>query len=315
MHAAVLGHPISHSLSPILHNAAYRALGLDWQYEAIDVEPGNLPELLTDKLLNQDDWVGFSVTMPLKPEIVPWLNSIAKQIPGTEIAISPLVTATGAANTLVKLGIYPSSCGPRVPDPSSCGPRRGIAGSLQPENESNAYSLIAENTDVAGIVAAIREIHPSGSLTKIAILGAGATAASALAAAQELGAKEIAIYTRASTDLKPIREVAARLGITFAARDIAAAATELPEFDAVISTMPKHAADPIAAKLESANGVLLDVIYDPRPTALQKKWSELGGKTVSGERMLLHQAARQVELMTGQKAPLKAMERALAAVL
>ena len=62
-------------------------------------------------------------------------------------------------------------------------------------------------------------------------------------------------------------------------------------------------------------GVLLDVVYDPRPTAVSRAWSEGGGTVVGGERMLLHQAAEQVRLMTGRPAPLDAMDRALETVL
>ncbi|MDR2703543.1 MAG: shikimate dehydrogenase [Cellulomonadaceae bacterium] len=304
-YAAVLGHPIAHSLSPILHNAAYQALGLDWQYTAIDVEPADLPTLLAEKLLGRDDWAGFSVTMPLKPEIVPWLTSGQVQKTGAQAEISPLVTATGAANTLVK-----------IPKDT------GLAG--------HQTRLLAENTDVAGIVEALREVIRHGPVEKIAILGSGATAASALAAAMELGAELVAVYARPSDSQKQLREVAARLGITeqkihaakaiyrnteLVERDLAEAAKELPDFDAVISTMPKHAADAIAANLTHVGGALLDVVYDPRPTDLLAAWSALGGAIVGGERMLLHQAARQVELMTDCPAPIAAMDVALQASL
>ena len=285
IYAAVLGHPIGHSLSPALHNAAYQELGLDWRYEAIDVTPPDLAALLKERLLNSAEWAGFSVTMPLKSEIVPWLNSLTVKQSGAKVEIATLVTATGAANTIVK-------------------------------QRSQTLALLAENTDVYGIIAALREVIRHGPIEEIAILGAGATAASALAAAKELGANKIVIYTRESSSRQAIREVANRLGTNIIERNITVAAKELPEFDAVISTMPKHAADNIAANLQQQpNGALLDVVYDPSPTDIQAAWSALGGAIVGGERMLLHQAARQVELMTGQKPPIQAMEKALAAAL
>ncbi|WP_220668344.1 shikimate dehydrogenase family protein [Propionibacterium australiense] len=84
---AVIGHPAAHSLSPALHMAAYDALGLSgWSYEAIDVEPGHLDEFLAAL---DSSWVGLSVTMPFKSEI------IAHGSP------EPLVTALNAANTLI----------------------------------------------------------------------------------------------------------------------------------------------------------------------------------------------------------------------
>ena len=87
MHAAVLGHPISHSLSPVLHNAAYAALGLtDWSYEAIDCVEDGLAALLADRA----GWAGFSCTMPLK-RVALQLADEADQ----------LAVAVGAANTLL----------------------------------------------------------------------------------------------------------------------------------------------------------------------------------------------------------------------
>jgi shikimate dehydrogenase len=84
---AVLGDPIGHSLSPVLHRAAYAALGLDWTYDAVRVRAGELPAYV-DGL--DAAWRGLSLTMPLKREVVPLLTS---RDAWTEIA--------GAANTLL----------------------------------------------------------------------------------------------------------------------------------------------------------------------------------------------------------------------
>jgi len=68
MRAAVLGRPVSHSLSPLLHRAAYAALGLtDWTYDALDVGAEDLPDLLAGL---GPEWRGFSVTMPCKQAAV-----------------------------------------------------------------------------------------------------------------------------------------------------------------------------------------------------------------------------------------------------
>jgi shikimate dehydrogenase len=87
MRCAVLGDPIEHSLSPVLHRAAYAALGLDWTYDAIRVPGGGLAEFL-DGL--DADWRGLSLTMPLKREALPLLR--------TRDAWAELA---GAANTLL----------------------------------------------------------------------------------------------------------------------------------------------------------------------------------------------------------------------
>jgi shikimate dehydrogenase len=91
MRAAVLGRPVSHSLSPVLHRAAYAALGLDdWTYDALDIGAEDLPVLLAG--LGQE-WRGFSVTMPCKRAAV----AVADQV-------EPLPRLLGAANTLVRTG-------------------------------------------------------------------------------------------------------------------------------------------------------------------------------------------------------------------
>ena len=87
MRLAVLGSPIAHSKSPLLHNAAYHALGLDWQYEAVEVAGDALPEFVESR---DETWLGLSLTMPLKRDVLPLLDEI-----------DPIASITGGANTLL----------------------------------------------------------------------------------------------------------------------------------------------------------------------------------------------------------------------
>ena len=84
---AVLGSPVAHSLSPVLHRAAYAALGLPWSYDAIECGEARLPELLAGL---GPEWRGLSLTMPLKRAVLPLLDEV-----------EPLVGQVGAANTVV----------------------------------------------------------------------------------------------------------------------------------------------------------------------------------------------------------------------
>ena len=84
---AVLGDPVGHSLSPVLHRAGYAALGLDWRYDALRVPAGSLAEVL-DGL--DATWRGLSLTMPLKREAVPLVDTLSEQ-----------ARRAGAANTVV----------------------------------------------------------------------------------------------------------------------------------------------------------------------------------------------------------------------
>ncbi|ACZ30716.1 Shikimate dehydrogenase substrate binding domain protein [Xylanimonas cellulosilytica DSM 15894] len=276
--AAVLGHPVAHSLSPVLHTAAYEALGLDgWQYSAIDTTSESLQDRVDDLDLT---WAGLSLTMPLKQTVIPMLAEI-----------DPVAIGTGAVNTVV---VRPSSCG---------------------------VTLAGYNTDVYGLVTALGEGLRGRDVGSAVVLGAGATAASAVAALAELGCATPRVLARSLGRTVELREAATRLGVapTFEVLDTVTAVEPLEHADVVVSTLPAHAADGIAAAARDAGrslpGVLLDVVYDPRPTALARAWEDLGGVVVGGERMLLHQAARQVNLMTGRLAPVAAMDAALAAAL
>lgn len=87
MKAAVLGSPVSHSLSPVLHNAAYAALNLDYTYSAVETERSELESFLTNR---GSDWLGVSLTMPLKEVAFDFADTC-----------DDLSNLTGAINTLV----------------------------------------------------------------------------------------------------------------------------------------------------------------------------------------------------------------------
>ena len=84
---AVLGSPIAHSKSPVIQRAAYGVLGLDWEYEAIEVTEALLPDFIGSR---DESWRGLSLTMPLKRDVIPLLDWRA-----------PLVDVVGAANTVL----------------------------------------------------------------------------------------------------------------------------------------------------------------------------------------------------------------------
>lgn len=86
--AAVLGWPIAHSRSPQLHRAAYAALGLDWLYDGIEMTPDRLPDFVAR--CAGPAWVGLSLTMPLKSDVLPLLDDT-----------SEIARQVGAANTVV----------------------------------------------------------------------------------------------------------------------------------------------------------------------------------------------------------------------
>ena len=268
--AAVLGSPIEHSLSPVLHGAAYRALDLQgWHYDKIECDEAGLPRLVDSM---GPEWAGLSLTMPLKRVAL----TVADEV-------SPLAGAVGAANTLV----FP-------PD----GPAGG---------------RLADNTDVAGMISALREAGLA-QVEQAVILGAGGTAQAALAAVRELGHQSPIVLVRNLARTSELRETAERLGMQPVISD--GLLTEpLPAADLVISTLPGGAADPLTTTRWKPDTVVLDVVYAPWPTPFAGSALAAGCTVVSGLTVLLYQAVAQVELMTGHPGPVEAMRTALVAAV
>jgi len=171
----------------------------------------------------------------------------------------------------------------------------------------------AENTDVAGIVGALREAGLEQAGTAV-VLGAGGTAQAALAALREFGQLTPSVLVRDPARTTELRAAADRLGlgvrIVGGLPDV-----EWPEADVVISTLPPGADDTLRPPRWSAGTVLLDVVYTPWPTPLAAAARAAGCQVASGLAVLLHQAVAQVELMTGRRAPVASMRAALDAAV
>ncbi|WP_037914534.1 shikimate dehydrogenase [Actinacidiphila yeochonensis] len=173
---------------------------------------------------------------------------------------------------------------------------------------------LGDNTDIPGMVAALAE-RGVGSVPAAAVLGAGATASSALAALARICTGEVTAYVRGAERARQMQQWGERLGVDVraAAWDDAAEALTAP---LVVNTTPAGAADHLAAAVPAAPGTLFDVLYDPWPTALAAAWTARGGAVTGGLDLLVHQAVLQVEQHTGRTpAPLAAMRAAGEAAL
>jgi shikimate dehydrogenase len=169
---------------------------------------------------------------------------------------------------------------------------------------------IADNTDAAGIAAALTErgVRP-GSVT---LLGAGGTAQAALAAIAELGLAECTVLVRDRARAGALLATADRIGLAVHVGDLVPGSRALAA-DLVLATLPPGAADPLADRPWTAAQAVLDVAYRPWPSALASAAASTGATVVSGALMLQHQAPEQVRLMTGRDAPLAEMRTALRA--
>ncbi|MEJ1921189.1 shikimate dehydrogenase [Microbacterium sp. KHB019] len=243
MRFAVWGDPIEHSKSPQLHEAAYRALGLDWQYDRRQVAAAGFGDALAGL---DDTWRGLSLTMPLKEQ--GYLAAVTRD---------RHAELTGAVNTLL-LG-----------------------------DASTGF-----NTDVGGIIDALAEQGITRPRS-VRILGAGATAASALVAASEIGGADIDIRARRPERSAPLVELGSRLGIRVTANTFDAPATPV---DLTIATLPSGTVldESVSEELATHGGALFDVAYAPWPSALGAVWT--AAPVISGLGMLLHQALRQVRV-------------------
>ena len=238
----MLGSPIAHSKSPALHAAAYRVLGLDWEYSSAEVTTDALAGFISGL---DESWRGLSLTMPLKRDVVPLL-----------VETHELVRLTGVANTVLL---------------TDSGPR-------------------GFNTDVYGIQESFRRAGVE-SLSSVAILGGGATAASAMVAAARLGATAATLALRDPGKAGALRPLARRLGVHLQVQTLGHAL--LPS-DAVISTLPNGAkAQPMVPPRVRSTAVLFDVAYEPWPTPLAAGW---GGTVIPGIEMLVHQAVAQIRV-------------------
>lgn len=148
------------------------------------------------------------------------------------------------------------------------------------------------NTDVGGIVDALSEAGVVQAQS-VRILGAGATAASALVAASELGASRVDVRARRPERAATLVALGDRLGMTVTADGMTAPTHPV---DLTIATLPSGTSLPpdVAENLAADGGVLFDAAYAPWPSALASVWGDR--PTVSGLGMLLHQAVRQIRV-------------------
>jgi shikimate dehydrogenase len=237
---AVVGSPISHSLSPTLHKAAYEHLGLGYGYEVHEVRAGDLA-----RFWHENNFAGLSVTMPLKTEAF-----LLGEVVGEEAKV------TKGANTVIGL----------------------------------VEGVRIENTDVFGIEMALQSII---SCNQITVLGAGATAKSALVALSRIFPDaELSLVSRNISAGKELLDFAQLLGMKATALN--PDAELLASSDLVMSLVPAGSYLDLWQQLSSISpkGTLFDAAYSPWPSIPAQSWS---GQVVSGIEMLKWQAILQVE--------------------
>jgi shikimate dehydrogenase len=260
----LIGDPVEHSLSPLVHNAGYKALGLNYAYLSFKVS--DIKQAVEG--IRGLGIRGASVTIPHKTGVLKYLDKL-----------EPLAERIGAVNTIVNDG--------------------GV--------------LSGYNTDGDGAVKALEEVTNLKD-KKAVLIGAGGAA---LAIASGLKAKGVRLVALNRTESKA-RELAEKVGAEgygnlkelakIAPADILINATS-------VGMWPKINQSIVPGELLHNRLTVFDIVYNPRETRLIAEAREKGCTIVYGYKMLLYQAAAQFELFTGLKAPLEAMESALAQAL
>lgn len=273
--AAVVGSPVAHSLSPVLHGAAYAELGLtSWTYDRVEVPAGGLPGHVRSL---GPEWVGLSVTMPGKEEALTLAT-----------AASPDAVLTGAANTLVRRdgGWYADNTDVA-----------GLATAVELELGRTGAGRVRQALVLGGGAtarSAVLALHRLGAREITLLVRDGVRPGTAAMLDRLTEAPDAPLVrTRRLAEGIPLDRSTAQV---------------------VVSTLPGAASAPVLLP-DGEDPAVVDVTYLPWPSALARSVAErTGGRVpvVRGTSMLLHQAVHQVELMTGLGAPIEAMAAALA---
>lgn len=264
----IIGNPVEHSLSPAIHNAAFRRLGLNYVYLAWRVE--SIGDAIRG-LRALGNFRGASVTIPHKVSAVPFLDEIeptARQIG----AINTIVLeqgrlkgfntdATGALRALREGGA--TLAGQRIVMMGSGGSARAIAFALAAESKADTLMLLG--VDDKERVALARDLRAKTSVT----------------------VEEHSLDERALSRIVPDAQVLIHC--------------------TPVGMSPRPDATCVPAALLHPGLTVMDVVYNPRETKLLKEAKRSGCKTISGIEMFLNQAVAQFELWTNQSAPVDVM--------
>ncbi len=261
---ALIGFPLTHSISAVIHKAGFQTLGIEGSYEVLETPPDELISRL--KFLKANDFNGFNVTIPLKVPVSLFLDQVDQY-----------ADVAGCVNT-VKI----------LPD----------------------KSLSGFNTDVYGFKNAIPEdVKPKLKDSNVSIIGTGGAARACAVGLIELGVKQISFFSRniinSSTMVNYMRKAFPQTKFKLYQMQ---SFMELLESKMIVNATPTgmkgHSADKMPLGMQIIHElptdiIVFDVIYNPVKTLFLEKVSQRGIQTINGLDMLIHQAAKSLELWTG----------------
>jgi shikimate dehydrogenase len=270
----VIGNPVKHSLSPVMHNAAIEHLGLDYAYVPLAIEPQNLEQAVTG--LWAIGWQGFNVTIPHKQAIIDHLTEI-----------SPRAQAVGAVNT-----VWRTTAGWR-------GENTDIQGFIAPlrlldrDWQNSVAVVLGCGGSARAVVAALRELE----LGEIWVVGRDSKKLGQFQSSWQNSSLPLHVQV---SNWENIEQV-------FSLTDLVVNCTP-------IGMAPQSASSPLSkAQLEKlpVGSIVYDLIYTPRPTELLKMAKESGHLAIDGLEMLIYQGAAALEIWIGQAAPVEVMRQSI----
>ncbi len=265
----LLGYPLGQSLSPIMHNSAFKKLRLNKIYIPIEVMPENLETVVRG--ISKMNFEGFNITKPYKIDIIKYLDEVdeyAKHI--------------GAVNTVTikngKLRGYNTD---------------GI-GFLKSFEVETKESVKGKTVFIIGSGGASRAIGMTLALNKVKkIYICNRTYKKALSLSEEI--------------MKKTDTITSAIPMVYEEMDKALIDTDILINTTSVGMFPDINESPIDKKLINKNLVVCDAIYNPKKTKLIRDAEEIGCKTLIGMHMFVYQGAEAFELWTDKKAPLELM--------
>jgi shikimate dehydrogenase len=268
---ALIGDPVAHTMSPAMHNAAFKKLGLDFLYIPFRVKPEELPPAVAGlRALNVR---GFNVTIPHKVSVIPLLDSL-----------DLLAEKIGAVNTVVNDG--------------------GALIGYNTDAEGFLRALLDKGIRPAGKNIVILGAGGASRAISFVLAGKGARL-TVLNRRLELDwAEDIARLIRKELGKEvKVGELNPRtLSPALAKADILVNATS-------VGMSPASRSSPVPARFLKRRLIVFDIVYNPLETRLLKEAKAAGAKVIGGVDMLAWQGALAFEKWTGRPAPVDLMRR------
>jgi shikimate dehydrogenase len=269
---AIIGHPVGHSLSPLMHTTALKALGLPGDYVAVDVESSSLAQHVRE--LVEQGCAGFNVTIPHKQTIIPFLSEVDEE-----------AMAIGAVNTVV------------VEHGSLRGYNTDVYG-FQKSLEPFAGRIRDKNVVLlgtgGGARAAVRCLLKNFQPRSLTLVARTFQRGQALARALDPNIPYRIITFHDNTLQKHLHDASLIVNAT------------------PVGMTPNITASPLPSSTSfHRDQIVFDLIYSPLQTTLLKSAASFGATIVNGLEMLIHQGAKAFELWTGKPMPIEVVRKAL----